>query len=353
MKKSTIVAIVALILIVVAFVVDDINTKKQNEPDMGGDTATVETLKFGLGLSVSQANPTSADGETNGNGKFTTTAVAVLVDKDNKIVQIALDTADVGVEFTSDGKAVPVENPQTKYELGNNYGMSLYGQDLNGDGKVLEWYAQADAFMNGVKGKTLDEVKAMVNESWYATGEIATAGCTINVYDFVQALDKAMANTTDSSATANDVLGIGFAISVTTADASDADGKIAIDVSVAAGVKNAEDKLVVAISDVVQGEYTFNAKGEATNEANQEIKTKREKGADYGMSLYGQDLNGDGKVLEWFEQADAFDKACVGKTANEISALVVNGYQGTEDVQNAGCTIAVGDIAKAIVKSIA
>ena len=65
------------------------------------------------------------------------------------------------------------------------------------------------------------------------------------------------------------------------------------------------------------------------------------------MAAYGTDLNGDGVVKEWNEQAAAFDAACVGKTAVEIEALVgADGY-GVADLQTAGCTMAVSGFAKA------
>ena len=69
------------------------------------------------------------------------------------------------------------------------------------------------------------------------------------------------------------------------------------------------------------------------------------------MASYGKDLNGDGTVKEWFEQAAAFDAACKGKTAAEISALAVETGYGVEDLQTAGCTINVSNMIKAAVKA--
>lgn len=69
------------------------------------------------------------------------------------------------------------------------------------------------------------------------------------------------------------------------------------------------------------------------------------------MSKFGADLNGDGKVLEWHAQAEAFEAACVGKTASEISALAAGDGYGVADLQSAGCTIAVKDMVKAAVKA--
>ncbi len=81
-----------------------------------------------------------------------------------------------------------------------------------------------------------------------------------------------------------------------------------------------------------------------------ELSTKGMLGANYNMAAYGADLNGDGEVKEWFEQADAFEAACVGKTATEIAGLEAEGY-GVEDVQKAGCTIGVTGFVNAVVNA--
>mgnify|MGYP003297401072 FL=1 len=69
------------------------------------------------------------------------------------------------------------------------------------------------------------------------------------------------------------------------------------------------------------------------------------------MAAYGTDLNGDGTVKEWYAQAEAFDTACVGKTADEISALAADKGYGVEALQTAGCTINIADMVKAAVKA--
>ena len=68
------------------------------------------------------------------------------------------------------------------------------------------------------------------------------------------------------------------------------------------------------------------------------------------MAAYGTDLNKDGVVKEWNEQAAAFDAALAGKNADEIAGLEKDGY-GSADLQTAGCTIAVSDMVKAAVKA--
>ena len=72
--------------------------------------------------------------------------------------------------------------------------------------------------------------------------------------------------------------------------------------------------------------------------------SKREAGANYGMVAYGN------ASKEWFEQADAFNALCVGKTASEIAALCASDNYGTDAVKTAGCTILVNGLTKAAAK---
>lgn len=340
-----------VLAVVMLFAVVALAGCSNDEPD------TAATLKFGMGIVANYGDATSADGETNGAGQVNTTAVAVLLDADGKIVAIDLDTAQIATAWTSEGKVVATEELRTKYEKGTDYGMggNAYAQDLNGDGKVLEWNEQADAFMATAKGKTLDEVKAYMTEDGYTTGDLATAGCTIHVTDFIGALEKAVAGAVDSAATAENSLNIALvaANSHSSGDATEEeDGVAQIDTTVVATVVDADGKVVVAKTDCTQGKVTFDAKGVATLDATTEIKTKLEQGDDYGMAAalnYGMDLNSDGKVLEWYAQADAFNAALVGKTAAEIGTLVADDGYGSDDLQTAGCTMSVSDMVKAAV----
>ena len=304
------------------------------------------TLKFGLGVVASYGE---AKGTT---GEFNTTAVAVLLDAEGKIVAIDLDTAQIKPSWTEDGKKVDVEDFRTKYDKGDDYGMAKAAVDKNGDGKSLEWNAQADAFMATAAGKTVAEVKALMTEDGYTTGDLATAGCTIHVTDFVAALEKAVANAVDSKATAKDTLKVALVTSASysnkDADAEN-DGMNQVDTTIVAAVTDADGKVVVAKTDCTQGKISFNAKGEATYDAKAEVKTKLELGDDYNMAKFGvrHDGNKDIKPLEWYAQAAAFDAALVGKTAADFAALAGADTYATGDLATAGCTMAIGDMIKA------
>lgn len=307
------------------------------------------TLKFGMGITSGFGEVKNAEGDANGTGELVTTAVAVLLDKDNKIVAIDLDTADIAVNWTSAGKAIATEDFRTKYELGTEYGMSKIGKK--------EWNEQADAFKATAIGKTFDEVKAFVAADGTTSGDLATAGCTINSYDFITALEKAVANVTESEATANDTLNVAFVSSASNKDATqDANGSVEISSTIVAAVVDKDSKVVDSVTDSVAETISFDAKGASATDSTAVVKTKLEKGADYGMAAainYGpqNDPNGDGKVLEWNEQAAAFDAALVGKTASEFAAFADKDGRGTGDLATAGCTIGISEMIAAAEKA--
>lgn len=311
-----------------------------------------ETLKFGLGVVANYGTAKNADGETNGEGEFNTTAVAVLLDAEGKIVAIDLDTAQIKPSWTSEGKKVDVTDFRTKYDKGTDYNMAAYGKKHDGsEGKPLEWNEQADKFMELAVGKTLDEVKAYAGEDMYAIGDLAAAGCTINVSEFIGALEKAVANAVDSAATAENKLNVALVTSASydNKDATEeADGLNQVDTTIVAAVTDADGKVVVAKTDCTQGKITFNAKGEATVDTTAAIQTKLEQGDNYNMAKYGQKHDGsEGQPLEWYAQAAAFDAALVGKTAADFAALAGADSYATGDLATAGCTMSVGDMIKA------
>lgn len=350
MKK---VVSIALVVILALSVIALVGCGNNPDANTGDDTSSA-TLKFGMGVVANLGEAKNADGDTNGSGEFLTTAVAVLLDSDNKIVAIDLDTADIKVAWTSEGKVIATEDFATKYEKGADYGMATYGKKHDGsEGAVKEWFEQADAFMATAKGKTLDEVKAMMGEDTYAIGDLATAGCTISIGDFVAALEKAVANAADSKATADDKLNLAIVSSATNKDAvEDAAGSVEISSTIVAAVVDAEGKVVVSKTDSVSGKNTFDAKGVATVDTKAAIKTKVELGADYGMAAYGKKHDGsEGAVKEWYEQAAAFDATLVGKTASDFAALEGEDTYAIGDLAAAGCTISVGDMIAAAEKA--
>lgn len=338
--KKTLLLVMAFILAMSVILVG-CTTEPAAEPE--NDEAVEEqapaTLKFGFGLYNSTPAVTDATEDKEGTGKLDTTVAAVTVDADGKIVACALDTASNTVKFTADGKAVANAEFKTKYESGADYNMVAYG------GAAKEWFEQADAFEAVVAGKTLDEVKAMVVEANKGNDEVVNAGCTIMIHEFVGAIEKAYNAAVESNVTAENTLKVAMATEQTCADATeDKDGSNKVAVTVFAAAVDAEGKVVAAGSDCVEVTFTFDTTGVSTLDTAKAVVTKREAGSNYGMVAYG------GAAKEWFEQADAFDATCIGKTAAEIAGFVGEDGKGVADVQSAGCTIYVTGFVKAASK---
>lgn len=134
-----------------------------------------------------------------------------------------------------------------------------------------------------------------------------------------------------------------FAGTPTVTDATeDKNGSGKLDVTFAAVLVDADGKLLACELDTASNTVNFTADGKAV--ANKEFKTKYEYGTDYNMVA-------NNAVKEWFEQADAFEKLIVGKTLDEIKALVADANKGTEEVMNAGCTIMIHEFVGAIEKA--
>lgn len=298
----------------------------------GGEKPAGEqvALKFGAGVIASSLAATDATADKAGQGSVDLTAAVVTLDAEGKIVACDLDALQIKATYTTEGKAVANAEFKTKREMGDAYNMVAYGQAKQ------EWYKQADAFEALIVGKTIADVRGLVvNESNKGTDEVVNAGCTIMINDFVTAIEKAAANAKDSAVTADATLKVTTAVEQTCTDATaDKAGSNKVSATFfAAAVK--DGKVVKAESDCWEIEFGFDVTGKSTFDASKEIKSKREKGDNYGMVAYA------GAAKEWYAQADAFDAACVGKTAAEIAGLKADDGKGVDSLKSAGCTIYV------------
>lgn len=301
----------------------------------GGDKQ--DPLKIGLGV-YTTASATDA-GEANGKGTATMTVAAVLVDANGKIVQCQIDCADNKVEYSTDGKAVAVTEFKTKYEMGAGYNMVAYG------GATKEWFEQADAFEALCVGKTAAEVLALVVNGDKGTDEVLAAGCTITINEMALAVEKAVKNAAESTATKADTLKLATFTELTSKDATeDAPGQQKLETSFVAVALDAEGKVKGADVDCVQVTFGFDTAGKSSFDASKAVLSKRELGDGYNMVTYG------GAKLEWYAQADAFEGAIVGKTVSEIKALVGADLKGNDEIIGAGCTIMINGFVYAIEK---
>ncbi len=111
-------------------------------------------------------------------------------------------------------------------------------------------------------------------------------------------------------------------------------------------------KITAVSFDIAQNKVGFDATGALTGELTGEHPTKKELGDGYGMKA----ASGIGK--EWFEQAEALEDWCVGKTVEEVVAMPTydkgDGHhtQVPDDVDlKTGCTIDVGSFLNALQKA--
>ena len=315
--------------------------------------------KLGMGVVVSTASSATE------NAQVDATVAAVVTDAEGKIVACRIDVAQNKMTVT-DGAVDTAKTFITKMNLGADYGMasSPYSPDNNGDGIVLEWNEQAVAFEEYVIGKTADEVAAMelqeVNGHMISTDEdLLTAGCTIQIGDFMEAVVKACNDEQGMTFTTGEEFTVGVAAITTAADSTaataEADGVVKMYTDFAAAVV-VDGTIIAALNDAIQPNITINTAGEIVDAAFK--ATKRELKEEYGMagSPYSPDNNEDGEVKEWYVQSEAFSTFVVGMTADEVLAMEtqeVNAHQISvdEDLLAAGCTIQITGICAVVAEA--
>lgn len=274
-------------------------------------------VKTGLAVVTSVEKSKDAAADAEGLGQSDSVVVAVTVDADGKVIKAAIDTAQTKINFSTEGKVTSDLTAvyKSKQELKEEYGMAT----ASSLGK--EWYEQANALAEYFVGKTAEEIKAIpTDETGVPTDADLVSSVTVKINDYKAAAEKAIANAQDLGAAADDKLGLGV---VTTIDKSkdataEAEGQTQASSTFAAATFDADGKITSSIIDAAQPTIKFDATGKITTDLTATVKTKNELGDDYGM----RGSSGIGK--EWFEQADAFTKYVVGKTAEEVKGLAVD-----------------------------
>ena len=328
-----------------------------------GTTTPVVTEKdyrLGMGIVVSMASSKT------GTAQVDATVATVVLDAEGKIVACRIDVAQNKMTIT-DGEVNPEAVFETKMELGDRYGMasSPYSSDNNNDGVILEWDAQTKIFENYVVGKTAAEVQAIelqeVNAHNIAVDEaLLTAGCTIQITDYIDAIVKACNDEQGVSFKTASEFTLGVAAKTTAADSiaatADANGTVKMYSDFAASVV-ADGKIIASLNDAIQPNITINADGEIVGTSFK--ATKRELKEEYGMAgnPYSSDNNGDQIILEWYIQSEAFSTYVVGMTAAEVAGMktqfVSNHYiSADEALLSAGCTIQITGICAVVAQSV-
>ena len=330
-------------------------------PDNTPEEPKEVEYKLGMGVVVAF---------TEGATQVDSTVAAVVTDANGKIVACRIDATQNKCDLTKISFDELKEMTfQTKLEKGDGYNMATYGasMDNNGDGVVKEWYDQAKAFENWVVGKTAAEVAAMPTQTLdnnfgtagyviSADADLLAAGCTIQTGDFVEAVVAACNDAQGVSFKTAKTFTVGVAATSFATDSDESKGLVAMYTDYAAAVV-VDGKIVAALNDAIQPKITV----EGTEVVDQAFTaTKRNLKEGYNMSTFGasMDPNGDGKVLEWYLQSEAFSKHVVGMTGAEVAAMETAansiGYQMTTDTDllAAGCTIQITAIKAVVAKSV-
>lgn len=276
--------------------------------------ATGDAVKTGLAVVTSLASSADA-GDKDGLAQADSTIAAVTVDNGGKIVKCYIDAAQTKVNFSKEGKITTDLKSafRTKQELKEEYGLKKASKI----GK--EWHEQANAFAAYCVGKTADEVKgiALSSEGTVSDKDLSTS-VTIHAGDFVSAVSKAAQNAQDLGAKAGDKLGVGVNTDIASSkDAADSDGLAEIDSYYTASTFDASGKVTSCVIDASQGKISFSKAGKITSDTKAEVATKDELKEQYEMKKASKI----GK--EWYEQAAAFAKYVVGKTADEVKGIAV------------------------------
>jgi len=312
-----------------------------------GGAQAGESVKTGLAVITSIGKSTDATDEKEGLAQADSTVVAVMVDKDGKIVNCRIDSVQTKINFSKDGKiTTPLDTVvRSKQELKTEYGM------IKASGIGKEWNEQADAFAKYVIGKTVEQVKGMaLNEEGAPADKELASSVTMHVTDYIAAIEKAVANAQDLGAKAGDKLGIGTytTIAKSTDATADAEGLAQAYSSYTATTFDANGKITSCIIDASQTNINFTVDGKITTDKSAIFETKNELGPRYGMAKN----SGIGK--EWNEQAAALAKYVTGKTVDQVKGISLN-EEGvpTEKDLTSSVTIHISDYITVIEKAAA
>lgn len=152
------------------------------------DLGATSTDKLGLSVSTEISKSKDAAADAEGQGQAYSTYVVATTDADGKITSCYVDMSQGTVKFDATGVITSdlTVAPQTKQELGEDYGMKA----SSGIGK--EWYEQANAFSAYVVGKTAAEVSGIaVDESNHVTDADLVSSVTVTATPFIAGVSDA------------------------------------------------------------------------------------------------------------------------------------------------------------------
>ncbi len=332
MKKFVVFALVSAMCVSMAACSNSDSTSSGSsssgttESSTSSDSASEVAGEAKVGFSITPS--LSAESEE---ASFSTVYAAVMVDAEGKILACDIDESEFAPALT-DGTVGEVDL-RTKMEKGDDYGMVAAGAS------TMEWYQQVEAFENYVVGKTADEVRAIPCTDGKTTDADLSAGCTITVTGFIEAVASAAENAA-VSVNASDKMGI----SITTEDSTSTE-EAAYDTDFCVVTVDANGTVTSCQVDTVQGSLPI-VDG-AFDIDSGSYATKKQLGDDYGMVAAGA------STMEWYQQAEAFEQYVTGKTGDEVSAIELSEGKAADADLSAGCTITISGILSNTEKAIA
>lgn len=127
---------------------------------------------------------------------------------------------------------------------------------------------------------------------------------------------------------------------------ADADGLALAAVDIYAVTINSEGVIVDCKIDAIQAKTNFDASGVITTDLTSAILSKMELQDDYAM----RPASGIG--AEWFEQVEALEDYCVGKTPEEVAGIALDGDGKATDADLiAGITMPLADFVDGVVSA--
>lgn len=304
---------------------DNNNNINNNNNEYTGEPSGI--VKLGLGVindidSSTDYVPAEGDNEAIlPFGQVNTTMAAVAIDKDGRVVDVIIDTAQTRVIFDENLKVTNKSAEfKSKKELKEDYGMGR----ASSIGK--EWYEQIEALEKWMIGKTIAEITGLkTNASDDGSRHVPdvpelTSSVTIGVDDYLAVVEKAFANTIEVASA--EKLGLGNITSIAKSrdyvpaegDAEEILPLAQVDTVISAAVFDKNGKVAGVLIDTAQIIVQFDARGKVTNR-DAVLKTKKELKDDYGLGR----ISPIGK--EWYEQIEALEKWMVGKTVAEITGM--------------------------------
>jgi hypothetical protein len=150
---------------------------------------------FTLGVAVNSTadESTAATADEEGVVKMYTDYAAAVVDSEGKIIAAVTDATQPQIKIDANGEIVETVFKGTKRELKEDYNMVKFSA------ATLEWYEQAQNFVNYVAGKTAEELRAtetVVNEEGHQVfaDETLYASVSISVDGMIDVVAKAADN---------------------------------------------------------------------------------------------------------------------------------------------------------------